>query len=96
MVQLLILNFIDFLNDKLVTVHHVLCFFVALGVLNVVEVDGFRTISVAVKQTVEVKAILAVLDNVVLLLLLNFLDQAHANEFPPLGCALGELVVPRG
>jgi hypothetical protein len=93
---LLVLDLVNFFNNELVTVHHVLGFLVTLRVLDIVEVDGLGTIGVAIEQAVEVEPVLTVLDYVVLLFLFYFLNQARADEFPPFGCTLGELVLARG
>lgn len=77
------LNFIDLLNNKLVTVHDMFGFLVSFSVFDVVQINLFSPISVAVEQAIEIESILTVLDDIVFLFLFNFLNQHGANVFPP-------------
>lgn len=76
-------------------VHYVLSLLVSLRIFDIIEVDGFRAIRVAIKQAIKIKSILAILDDIVLLLFLDFFHQTHADVLPPLHSALVKCIIPR-
>lgn len=77
------LNFINFLNNKLVAIHDMFGFLISFSVFDVVQINLFCAISIAVEQAIKIEPILTILDDIVFLFLFNFLNQHCANVFPP-------------
>jgi hypothetical protein len=77
------LNFINFLNNKLVAVHDMFGFLISFSVFDVVQINLFCTISIAVEQAIEIEPVFTILDDIVFLFFFNFLNQHRADVFPP-------------